>query len=126
MPRLLLKHCVYGADVIADTMSDDVRSKLEAATQLATEHRFLHWPLEFPEVYEALAVERSTAVRRDLGEVKRALDDGSIDGATAAIRISEVVDFHGLMPVELPTAAAPISEHDIGVVCWMGVLPAAT
>ena len=59
----------------------------------------------------------------DVGEVKQALDDGSIDGATAAVRISEVVDFHGLMPVELPTAAAPIAEADIGVVCWTGVLP---
>ncbi|MXY03010.1 MAG: hypothetical protein F4190_01395 [Acidimicrobiales bacterium] len=76
------------------------------------------------EVFEALAVERSTAVRRDLGEIRRALDDGSIDGATAAIRIAEVVDFHGLLPVDLPSTSSVISEDDIGVVCWMGVLPA--
>ncbi|MXY02777.1 MAG: hypothetical protein F4190_04935 [Acidimicrobiales bacterium] len=76
------------------------------------------------EVFEALSVERSTAVRRELGDVKRALDDGSIDGATAAIRVAEVVEFHGLLPVALPSAPPAISEGDIGVVCWMGVLPA--
>lgn len=42
---------VSGPDVIADTMGDDTRSKLELATQLAAEHRFLHWPLEFPQVF---------------------------------------------------------------------------
>ena len=42
---------VSGADVIADTMGDDTRGKLEMATQLAAEHRFLHWPLEFPQVF---------------------------------------------------------------------------
>ena len=42
---------VSGPDVIAGTMSDDVCNKLEAATELAAEHRFLHWPLEFPQVF---------------------------------------------------------------------------
>ena len=44
---------VSGPDVIAGTMSDDVGSKLETATQLAAAHRFLHWPLEFPRVFSA-------------------------------------------------------------------------
>lgn len=42
---------VSGPDVIAGSMGDDTRYKLEAAVQLAAEHRFLHWPLEFPQVF---------------------------------------------------------------------------
>jgi len=42
---------VSGPDVIAGTMGDDISSRLEAATELAAEHRFLHWPLEFPQVF---------------------------------------------------------------------------
>ena len=74
-------------------------------------------------VYEALAVERSNAVRKELGRIKRALDEGSTDPAAAAVQISDVVEYHGLLPVEIPTAAPTVSEADIGVVCWMAVLP---
>lgn len=43
----------------------------------------------------------------------------------AAGQIVEVVQEFGLQPVPPPPALEPITEDDIGVVCWMAVLPAA-
>ncbi|WP_420621646.1 Eco57I restriction-modification methylase domain-containing protein [Candidatus Poriferisodalis sp.] len=42
---------VSGSDIIADTVSEDIRKKLEAAIRFAAQHHFLHWPLEFPRVF---------------------------------------------------------------------------
>ena len=71
----------------------------------------------------ALRVDRSGTVRQALGKIQRATDDGSLSRAEAAIEIVGVVDSFGLLPVELPPPLDPITEEDLGVVCWMGVLP---
>ena len=76
--------------------------------------------------YEALGVERSSQVRRDLHRIKRDLDNKVIDDAKAAQKIIDVVAFYGLRPVDPPEPPSPITEDDIGVVCWMAVLPAPT
>lgn len=75
------------------------------------------------EAYEALSIERSGAVRQVLGAIKRELDAKAIDPMEAARRIIDAVAFYGLTKVDLPEPRQPITEEDIGVVCWMAVLP---
>ncbi|MYJ82237.1 MAG: hypothetical protein F4046_10590, partial [Acidimicrobiaceae bacterium] len=41
----------HGPDVIAGDNSENGQSLVDAAAVLASEHRFLHWPLEFPRVF---------------------------------------------------------------------------
>lgn len=72
---------------------------------------------------EALSVERSSAVRQALGEVRRHEAEGTISRDEAARRIVEVVESFGLQPVEPPPPLEAITEDDIGVVCWIAVLP---
>jgi superfamily II DNA or RNA helicase len=74
---------------------------------------------------EALSVERSSAVRRALGEVEAALVAGEIGRDEAAFRIVGVVTAFGLGPVPPPPLPQRIDVDDLGVVCWMGVLPPA-
>lgn len=75
--------------------------------------------------YEALAIERSSSVRRSIGEIKERLDDGEHSRSTAAAEIVELVKRFGLRPDDDsgPSVAEPITEDDVGVVCWMAVLP---
>lgn len=75
------------------------------------------------EAYEALSVERGGAVRQALGAIKRRLDAEAIDPIEAAQRIIDVVAFYGLTKVDPPEPLLPITEEDLGVVCWMAVLP---
>lgn len=77
------------------------------------------------EIEAALSVARSSAVRRALGEVQAKLEAGELsrDGAVTAI-VSVVEDF-GLRPVEPPPLPQKIDVDDLGVVCWMAVLPQA-
>jgi hypothetical protein len=72
---------------------------------------------------EALSVERSSALRRALGEVEGAVLEADISKDEAAARIVSVVEQFGLRPVDPPPLASPITADDLGVVCWMGVLP---
>lgn len=74
---------------------------------------------------EALAVERSSAVRRALGEVQEPLTSGEISRDEAAARIIDVVEEFGLRPVEALPIPSEIGIDDLGVVCWMVVLPPA-
>jgi len=39
--------------------------------------------------------------------------------------VVEIVESFGLQPVEPGPALEPIDEADIGVVCWIAVLPSA-
>ena len=71
----------------------------------------------------ALRVDRSGVVRQTLGTIQRATDDGSLTRAEAVVEIVGVVESFGLRPVEPLPALDPITEADLGVVCWMGVLP---
>jgi superfamily II DNA or RNA helicase len=71
---------------------------------------------------EALEVERSSAVRRALNEIRAELGDERISPNEAAARVVALVRRLGLRPVEreLPDS---ITEEDVGVVCWLAVLP---
>jgi superfamily II DNA or RNA helicase len=73
----------------------------------------------------ALSVERSSAVRRALREVQEQLDEGQISRDAAATAIVKVVQDFGLRPVEPPPLPEKITADDLGVVCWMAVLPQA-
>ncbi len=67
---------------------------------------------------------RRSGVRQALNDVRAVLADGAISRDEAARRIVKVVGTFGLQPVEPPPILEPIEESDVGVVCWMGVLPA--
>lgn len=71
----------------------------------------------------ALSVERSSSVRRALRQVQDRLEDGEISRDTAAAEVIGVIDTFGLRPVEPPPHPRPIEAEDLGVVCWMVVLP---
>lgn len=73
----------------------------------------------------ALSVERSSAVRRALGEVQEELDAARLTRDDAAAAVVRVVDEFGLRAVEPPPLPEKIGSEDLGVVCWMAVLPAA-
>lgn len=73
---------------------------------------------------EALGVERSSGVRHALNNVRASLSEGRISRESAARRVVEIVDSFGLQPIEPPPVLEPIEESDVGVVCWMAVLPA--
>ena len=80
-------------------------------------------PPSAADAYEALGAERSSLVRHDLAEIKRSLDDDSITPDEAARQVVAVVEFHGLRAVDAAPPAPQITENDLGVVCWMAVLP---
>ena len=92
------------------------------ARQLLSEPQVATSP-DSADAYDVLGVERGTAVRQALGAVKRDLDAKAIDRIEAARRIVGVVAFYGLRKVDPPEPLLPITEEDIGVVCWMAVLP---
>lgn len=72
---------------------------------------------------EALSVDRSSAVRRALNEIAAEAREGRITRNDAAAQIVELVDRLGLQPVSLDDVPEPITEDDLGVVCWLAVLP---
>ena len=67
-------------------------------------------------------MERSSAVRRQLGTIRIAVRSGEISRAEAARRIVQVSEEFGLRPVELPATLEEITEDDLGVVCWLAVI----
>ncbi|MCY4369563.1 MAG: helicase-related protein [bacterium] len=73
--------------------------------------------------YQALSVDRSRTVRTALGAIRRDLNNEHINPTTAANRIVEVVQSYGLHEVEPPEALTPITQNDVGVVCWLAALP---
>ena len=75
------------------------------------------------EAEEALSVERGSNVRQALNEIRALVAEDTISRDDAARRIIEVVGSFGLQAVEPGLALEPIDESDIGVVCWMAVLP---
>jgi superfamily II DNA or RNA helicase len=79
-------------------------------------------PLGAAEAEEALTVERSSTVRHALTEIRTAAVHGTISRDDAARQIVDVVDSFGLQPVEAPPLLDPITEEDVGVVCWMAVV----
>ncbi len=73
---------------------------------------------------DALAVERSSAVRRALNEIAAETREERISRNDGARRVVELVDRLGLQPVALDDVPPEITEDDLGVVCWMAVLAA--
>lgn len=72
---------------------------------------------------EALSVERGAAVRRALGQIEERVSRAEITLDQAAAEIVAAVGDFGLQPVEPPPLPQKITEDDLGVVCWMAVLP---
>jgi superfamily II DNA or RNA helicase len=81
-------------------------------------------PAGASEAEEALAVERSSTVRQALVQIRNDLTAGLVSRDGAARQVVDVVESFGLQPVEPPPPLEPITDDEVGVVCWMGVLPA--
>ena len=80
--------------------------------------------VEFDQADQALSVGRNNLVRGQLAELRRDYEGGGMSVTDCARRITEVVAQFGLRVVELPQAPEPITEDDLGVVCFQVVLPA--
>lgn len=76
------------------------------------------------EAEEALSVGRSSTVRKALGAVESQVRAGAISMDDAALEIVNVVERFGLRAVDQPPLVRRITVDDLGVVCWMAVLPA--
>jgi superfamily II DNA or RNA helicase len=72
---------------------------------------------------DVLGVERSSAVRRALGEVQDRVHAAAMSPDDAAVAIVRIVEEFGLQPVDPPPLPEKITADDLGVVCWMAVLP---
>ncbi|MGH2878887.1 MAG: helicase-related protein [Solirubrobacteraceae bacterium] len=71
----------------------------------------------------ALAVGRSSAVRKALGDIETRVRGGQISMDEAAREIvAAVVERFGLRAVAEPPLPSRIDQDDLGVVCWMAVL----
>ena len=79
---------------------------------------------EFNEADEALSVGRNNLVRRQLSALRRDYEAGGMSLPDCARRIIDIVNQFGLRPVPLPRAPEPITEDDLGVVCYQVVLSA--
>ena len=77
---------------------------------------------EYDEGDQALSVGRNNLVRRELSGLRREYEGGGMSVADCARRIIEVVERFGLRPVEAPQAPEPITEDDLGVVCYQVVM----
>ena len=73
--------------------------------------------------YEALEIERGSQIRRALGNIRREHDRESTNPTEAARQIIDLIEFYGLRDIDTSAPAPEITEDDIGVVCWMAVLP---
>ena len=69
-----------------------------------------------------MEVERSGAVRRALNEIRAELGEQPLSANEAAAGVVALVQRLGLRPVERDVPEA-IIEDDVGVVCWLAVLP---
>jgi len=77
------------------------------------------------EAEEALSVGRSSAVRKALGSIEASVHAGDLTIDQAATEIVAVVEQFGLQPVQEPALPRRVTADDLGVVCWMAVLPPA-
>ena len=62
-------------------------------------------------------------MRRALSELRREYEGGGMSVTDCARRIIDVVAQFGLRVVELPSAPEPLTEDDLGVVCYQVVVP---
>ena len=80
-------------------------------------------PADASQASEALSIGRSNLVRTELGAIRNTMKEEQITATVAAQKIVEVVQNYGLRKVKKPTPLKEITEDDIGVVCWMAILP---
>ena len=80
-------------------------------------------PAGAEDAYELLSAPRDGAVKLALSDVQRRLAARDIGRIDAAREIVGIVREYGLTPVPPPPELQSIAEDDIGVVCWMRVLP---
>ena len=73
---------------------------------------------------DALSVGRGSVVRRTLGQLRRRVTARELSKSQAAVKIVRLVESEGLQPVDPPERLEPITEADVGVVCWMEIQPA--
>jgi superfamily II DNA or RNA helicase len=121
---------VAAADIVA---AHNERTDLRAAQeQIGPKQRWALEVLRDPGVAlppgadladEALSVERSSAVRRAIGDIQDRVLGAAISRDEAASEIVRVVQDFGLQPVEAPPLPEKVTEGQLGVVCWMAVLP---
>ncbi len=78
---------------------------------------------EYDEGDQALSAGRNNLVRRELSALRREFEDRGMSVADCARRIIDVVARFGLRPIEAPRVPDPITEDDLGVVCYQVVLP---
>jgi superfamily II DNA or RNA helicase len=77
------------------------------------------------EAAAALEVERSGAVRRALNEIRAELNEERVTPNDAAAQIVALVQRLGLRALEVDIVPESITEDDVGVVCWLAILPPA-
>ena len=61
-------------------------------------------------------------LRRELSKLRREYEDGGMSVTDCVHRIIEVVARFGLRPVQAQQAPEPITEDDLGVVCYQVVI----
>ncbi len=79
--------------------------------------------VEYDKGDEALSAGRNNLVRRALSALRREYEGGGLSVTDCARRIIGVVAEFGLRPVQPAQAPQPITEDDLGVVCYQVVLP---
>ena len=75
---------------------------------------------------QALSVGRNNPVRRELSKLRQVYADRNVTVPDCARRIVDIVSQYGLRPVQVPEAPEPITEDDLGVVCYQVVVPPLT
>lgn len=78
---------------------------------------------EYDEADQALSVGRNNLVRRELSTLRREYEGAGMSVSDCTRRIVDVVGKFGLRPVEQLSPPEPITEDDLGVVCYQVVLP---
>ena len=78
---------------------------------------------EYDQSDQALSAGRNNLVLRALSALRRDYTGGGMSLTDCARRIVEVVERFGLRPIPAPKAPEPISEYDLGVVCYQIVIP---
>jgi hypothetical protein len=73
----------------------------------------------------ALSVGRSSAVRKALAAIEISVHAGDLTVDDAAAAIVALVEQFGLQAVEEPALPRRVTIDELGVVCWMAVLPPA-
>ncbi len=78
---------------------------------------------DFNRAADVLAMPQSVSVRRELSKLRRRHEAGGASVRECAVKIVGMVDDLRLSAVSPPAPSTPIQPSDLGVVCYMVVLP---